>query len=194
MEELYKDLKENYFNEIEMEILHGKMTPKEKNDIMLKFKNNEIKILISTTVIEVGINVPNATIMVVEGAERFGLAQLHQLRGRVGRGSEKSYCILMGNIKNMNTRKRMETLVKSNDGFFIAEQDLKIRGSGELFGFRQHGEENLILSNPIEDIEILKIAHNESQELLKSNKKEDLKILGYLGEKIDKHKEYICFN
>ncbi|AVP53689.1 ATP-dependent DNA helicase RecG [Clostridium tetani] len=194
VEELYKDLKENYFNEIEMEILHGKMTPKEKNDIMLKFKNNEIKILISTTVIEVGINVPNATIMVVEGAERFGLAQLHQLRGRVGRGSEKSYCILMGNIKNMNTRKRMETLVKSNDGFFIAEQDLKIRGSGELFGFRQHGEENLILSNPIEDIEILKIAHNESQELLKSNKKEDLKILGYLGEKIDKHKEYICFN
>ncbi|AAO35800.1 ATP-dependent DNA helicase RecG [Clostridium tetani] len=194
VEELYKDLKENYFNEIEMEILHGKMTPKEKNDIMLRFKNNEIKILISTTVIEVGINVPNATIMVVEGAERFGLAQLHQLRGRVGRGSEKSYCILMGNIKNMNTRKRMETLVKSNDGFFIAEQDLKIRGSGELFGFRQHGEENLILSNPIEDIEILKIAHNESQELLKSNKKEDLKILGYLGEKIDKHKEYICFN
>ena len=194
VEELYKDLKENYFNEIKMEILHGKMTPKEKNDIMLRFKNNEIKILIATTVIEVGINVPNATIMIIEGAERFGLAQLHQLRGRVGRGSEKSYCILMGNIKNKNTRKRMETLVKSNDGFFIAEQDLKIRGSGEIFGFRQHGEENLILSNPIDDLELLKIAYKESQELLKSNKKDDLKILEYLGKKIDSHKKYICFN
>lgn len=194
VEELYKDLKENYFSEIKMDILYGKMTPKEKNDIMLSFKNDEIKILIATTVIEVGINVPNATIMIIEGAERFGLAQLHQLRGRVGRGSEKSYCILMGNIKNINTRKRMETLVKSNDGFFIAEQDLKIRGSGEIFGFRQHGEESLILSNPINDIELLKIAHIESQALLKSNKKEDLKILGYLGEKIDRHKKYICFN
>lgn len=88
----------------------------------------------------------------------------------------------------------METLVKSNDGFFIAEQDLKIRGSGEIFGFRQHGEENLILSNPIDDIDILKIAHRESQELLKSNKKEDIKILKYLGTKIDKQKKYICFN
>lgn len=194
VQELYKDLKDNYFNQIEMEILHGKMTPKEKNDIMLRFKNNEVKLLVSTTVIEVGINVPNATIMIIEGAERFGLAQLHQLRGRVGRGSEKSYCILMGNIKNMKTRKRMETLVKSNDGFFIAEQDLKIRGSGEMFGFRQHGEENLILSNPIDDIDILKIAHRESQELLKSNKKEDIKILKYLGTKIDKQKKYICFN
>ncbi|NME95045.1 ATP-dependent DNA helicase RecG [Clostridium cochlearium] len=194
VQELYKDLKDKYFNEIEMEILHGKMTPKEKNDIMLRFKNNEVKLLVSTTVIEVGINVPNATIMIIEGAERFGLAQLHQLRGRVGRGSEKSYCILMGNIKNMKTRKRMETLVKSNDGFFIAEQDLKIRGSGEIFGFRQHGEENLILSNPIDDIDILKIAHRESQELLKSNKKEDIKILKYLGTKIDKQKKYICFN
>lgn len=194
VQELYKDLKDNYFNKIEMEILHGKMTPKEKNDIMLRFKNNEVKLLVSTTVIEVGINVPNATIMIIEGAERFGLAQLHQLRGRVGRGSEKSYCILMGNIKNMKTRKRMETLVKSNDGFFIAEQDLKIRGSGEIFGFRQHGEENLILSNPIDDIDILKIAHRESQELLKSNKKEDIKILKYLGTKIDKQKKYICFN
>ncbi|WP_096635722.1 ATP-dependent DNA helicase RecG [Clostridium cochlearium] len=194
VQELYKDLKDNYFNQIEMEILHGKMIPKEKNDIMLRFKNNEVKLLVSTTVIEVGINVPNATIMIIEGAERFGLAQLHQLRGRVGRGSEKSYCILMGNIKNMKTRKRMETLVKSNDGFFIAEQDLKIRGSGEIFGFRQHGEENLILSNPIDDIDILKIAHRESQELLKSNKKEDIKILKYLGTKIDKQKKYICFN
>ncbi|MCG4578957.1 ATP-dependent DNA helicase RecG [Clostridium cochlearium] len=194
VQELYKDLKDKYFNEIEMEILHGKMTPKEKNDIMLRFKNNEVKLLVSTTVIEVGINVPNATIMIIEGAERFGLAQLHQLRGRVGRGSEKSYCILMGNIKNMKTRKRMETLVKSNDGFFIAEQDLKIRGSGEIFGFRQYGEENLILSNPIDDIDILKIAHRESQELLKSNKKEDIKILKYLGTKIDKQKKYICFN
>ena len=194
VQELYKDLKDNYFNQIEMEILHGKMTPKEKNDIMLRFKNNEVKLLVSTTVIEVGINVPNATIMIIEGAERFGLAQLHQLRGRVGRGSEKSYCILMGNIKNMKTRKRMETLVKSNDGFFIAEQDLKIRGCGEIFGFRQHGEENLILSNPIDDIDILKIAHRESQELLKSNKKEDIKILKYLGTKIDKQKKYICFN
>lgn len=194
VEELYKELKENYFSEIKMEILHGKMVPKDKNDIMLRFKNNEIKILISTTVIEVGINVPNATIMIIEGAERFGLAQLHQLRGRVGRGCEKSYCILIGNIKSKNTRIRMETLVKSNDGFYIAEQDLKIRGSGEIFGFRQHGEENLILSNPVDDIEILKIAHRESQELLESNKKEDIKILEYLREKIDKHKKYICFN
>ncbi|WP_027623423.1 ATP-dependent DNA helicase RecG [Clostridium lundense] len=194
VEALYEELKKKYFKNVEISILHGKMTSKEKNEIMDKFKNNEIKVLISTTVIEVGINVPNATLMIIENAERFGLAQLHQLRGRVGRGGEKSYCILIGNIKNSITKKRMETMVNSNDGFYIAEQDLKIRGSGEIFGFRQHGEEGFILCNIVDDIDLLKQSNMEAKNILKSNNEEDKKILKYIVGKIENNSKYICFN
>ena len=117
------------------------MKPKEKNQIMEQFASGEIQVLVSTTVVEVGVNVPNATVMMVENAERFGLAQLHQLRGRVGRGEYQSYCIFMQGNEQEETSKRLEILNKSNDGFFIAGEDLKLRGPGDLFGIRQSGQQ-----------------------------------------------------
>ncbi|EPS47102.1 ATP-dependent DNA helicase RecG, partial [Clostridium botulinum CFSAN002367] len=163
VEKLYDDLKGEYFKEVEIAILHGKMKGKEKDTIMKDFKDGKIKALISTTVIEVGVNVPNATLMVIENAERFGLAQLHQLRGRVGRGKHKSYCILIARVKNDIIRKRMEIMKSSNDGFLVAEEDLKLRGGGEIFGFKQHGSSNLLLADVIEDIHLLRIANMESK-------------------------------
>lgn len=194
VEEVHAELKEKYFKDIDIEILHGKMKPKEKEAIMSRFKNGEIKAVVSTTVIEVGVNVPNATLMIIENAERFGLAQLHQLRGRVGRGEYKSYCILIADIKSNVTRKRMEIMAKSNDGFFIAEEDLKIRGSGELFGFRQSGETELILADVIEDIDLLKLANTEAKKMIHSENQEDIKVKEEILEKIQNTSNYICFN
>ena len=122
------------FNDIQVEILHGKMKPSEKDEIITRFKENKTKVLISTTVIEVGVNVPNASVMIIENAERFGLAQLHQLRGRVGRGQYESYCVLIANAKSNVTKKRMSIMTESTDGFFISEQDMKLRGTGAVFG------------------------------------------------------------
>ena len=139
VEELTKKYKEETFSEYKVEYLHGKMKAKEKDDIMEKFKNGDIDILISTTVIEVGVNVPNASIMVVENAERFGLAQLHQLRGRVGRGEYQSYCILKYEGNGKVVQERMKIMTSTNDGFIISEKDLELRGSGEFFGTKQHG-------------------------------------------------------
>lgn len=136
--ELALKYKNEVFSEYKVEYLHGKMRPKEKDEIMQKFKNKEIDILISTTVIEVGVNVPNASIMVVENAERFGLAQLHQLRGRVGRGEYQSYCILKYQGSSEVIRQRMKIMQETNDGFIIAGKDLELRGSGEFFGTKQH--------------------------------------------------------
>jgi ATP-dependent DNA helicase RecG len=194
VENLYAELKEKYFKDISMEILHGKMSPKIKDKIMNGFKAGETKIVVSTTVIEVGINVPNATLMIIENAERFGLAQLHQLRGRVGRGEHKSYCILIADIKNDVIRKRMEIMRSSNDGFFIAEQDLKIRGAGEMFGFRQHGENGLILSDVVEDIQLLKLANMEAKRLIESQNENDITIKNEIYNKIEQTTKYICFN
>jgi len=191
---LYEKLKREQFKNIEIAMIYGKMPSKLKNEIMDKFKNGEISALVSTTVIEVGVNVPNATVMIIENSERFGLAQLHQLRGRVGRGKHKSYCILLANITNNIVRKRLEVMVKSNDGFFIAEEDLKTRGAGELFGIRQHGESGLILSDVIEDINILKMANNEAKMLIQSNNIEDVKVKNEILEKIEQTSSYICFN
>ena len=137
---------------------------------------------------------PNATVMIVENAERFGLAQLHQLRGRVGRGEHKSYCILLANIKNNIVRRRLGILIRSNDGFYIAEEDLKTRGAGELFGIRQHGESGLILSDVIEDIGILKIANNEAKSLIQSDDVCDIKVKTEIIQKIEQTSSYICFN
>ena len=125
--------------EISVGFLHGRMKPAEKNKIMEEFSENKIQILVSTTVIEVGVNVPNATVMMVENAERFGLAQLHQLRGRVGRGEHQSYCIFMQGGTKKEIKERLQILVESNDGFFIAGEDLRLRGPGDLFGIRQSG-------------------------------------------------------
>ncbi|MBU3178981.1 ATP-dependent DNA helicase RecG [Clostridium estertheticum] len=191
---LYEKLKRDQFKSIEVGMVYGKMPSKLKNEIMDKFKAGEIKALVSTTVIEVGVNVPNATVMIIENAERFGLAQLHQLRGRVGRGEHKSYCILLANIKNNIVRRRLGILIKSNDGFFIAEEDLKTRGAGELFGIRQHGESGLILSDVIEDISILKLANSEAKRLIKSDNIYDTKVKNEILQKIEQTSSYICFN
>ncbi len=154
------ELGEKYKNEIfknyRVEILHGKMKPKEKDEIMERFKNGEIDILVSTTVIEVGVDVPNASLMIIENAERFGLAQLHQLRGRVGRGEYKSYCILKCNGGNDLIRERMEIMTKTDNGFTIAEKDLELRGSGDFFGTKQHGIPEFKIANLFQDMEALK--------------------------------------
>lgn len=194
VEKLYNDLKADYFKEVEIAILHGKMKGKEKDAIMKEFKEGKIKALISTTVIEVGVNVPNATLMIIENAERFGLAQLHQLRGRVGRGKYKSYCILIAKVKNDIIRKRMEIMKSSNDGFFVAEEDLKLRGGGEIFGFKQRGSSNLLLADVIEDIHLLKIANVESKKIIDSNSEEDNKIKEEVKTKIKNNSKFICFN
>ena len=145
-------------SETKVAYLHGRMKPSQKNDIMDAFARNEIQILVSTTVIEVGVNVPNATVMMVENAERFGLAQLHQLRGRVGRGEYQSYCIFVCGGDDEETRKRLEILVKSNDGFFIAGEDLRLRGPGDLLGIRQSGMLEFRLGDIFQDADILKDA------------------------------------
>lgn len=194
VEELYEELKRDYFEDIEVGILHGKMQSKLKDEIMEKFKNNQIKVLISTTVIEVGVNVPNATLMIIENAERFGLSQLHQLRGRVGRGSKKSYCILISKLNNEITKKRMDIITSSNDGFFIAEEDLKLRGSGEIFGSNQHGEEEFIFTNIVEDYDLFKLANQEAKLTAKSNEKEDILIRDKVKKRLYKTLKYICFN
>ncbi len=194
VEKLYLELKENVFKEIEIGILHGKMASKDKESVMNEFKIGKIKVLVSTTVIEVGVNVPNATLMIIENAERFGLSQLHQLRGRVGRGDKKSYCILIADIKSETIKKRMEIMVKSNDGFYIAEEDLKLRGSGEIFGVNQHGEDNFLLANLLEDIHLLKIANNEAKSIVNSNLEEDRVLKNQVLNKLEQTSKYICFN
>ena len=177
------DLSEKYKNEIfkeyNVECLHGKMKSKEKEEIMQRFKDGEINILVSTTVIEVGIDVPNASIMVIENAERFGLAQLHQLRGRVGRGEYDSYCILKYTTYTDNTKERMETMCKTDNGMEVAEKDLELRGSGDFFGTAQHGIPEFKIANLFEDMEELKevqalaiqIIQRDAELKLEENKK-----------------------
>lgn len=161
-----RKLQEILPGEIKVEILHGKMKPKEKNRIMEAFASGEIQVLVSTTVVEVGVNVPNATVMMVENAERFGLAQLHQLRGRVGRGEHQSYCIFIQGNNEENTSKRLKILNESNDGFYIAGEDLKLRGPGDLFGIRQSGLMEFKIGDIYNDAGILKNASEAVGEIL----------------------------
>lgn len=156
-----KELRQALSPSIRVEYLHGKMKGKEKNAIMEAFAANEIQVLVSTTVIEVGINVPNATVMMIENAERFGLAQLHQLRGRVGRGKEQSYCIMVNASGEEDAGKRLDILNKSNDGFYIASEDLKLRGPGDLFGVRQSGDLEFRLADIFADADMLKAVSDE---------------------------------
>lgn len=167
--ELAEKYKEEVFKEYRVEYLHGKMKPKEKEEIMQEFKDGKIDILISTTVIEVGVDVPNANIMVIENAERFGLAQLHQLRGRVGRGKYQSYCILKYQGNSEIIRKRMQVMQDTNDGFIISEKDLELRGSGEFFGTKQHGIPEFKVANLFEDIKLLKLVQNISIKILQED-------------------------
>ncbi len=154
---------------IQVAALHGKMRPAEKNRIMEEFALHHIDVLVSTTVIEVGINVPNATVMMVENAERFGLAQLHQLRGRVGRGEFQSYCIFVSTSENKATMERLKILNESNDGFYISSQDLKLRGPGELFGIRQSGIMKFELGDVFADAPVLQQASEEADRLLRED-------------------------
>jgi ATP-dependent DNA helicase RecG len=151
-------------------MLHGKMKPAEKDFEMNRFAKGETDIMVATTVIEVGVNIPNASVMIVESAERFGLSQLHQLRGRVGRGAEQSYCILMTSHKLSNDSKiRMETMVRTNDGFEIAEVDLKLRGPGDLLGTQQSGILNLKIADLVRDRELLQLARHHAVKILKDD-------------------------
>ncbi|MCX7653769.1 MAG: ATP-dependent DNA helicase RecG [Fervidobacterium sp.] len=167
-EEMYKTLSKEAFPDIPMGLLHGKMSDIEKNEIMTKFVKGEIKILVSTSVIEVGVDVPNATIMVVENAERFGLAQLHQLRGRVGRGEKQSYCFLIVSEAGEEAWERLQFFASTNDGFKIAEYDLRLRGPGEFFGTRQHGLPEFKVADLVSDAELIMLAREDAKSIIEN--------------------------
>lgn len=160
-----ENLSKGFFSGYEIGLLHGKLKPKQKEDVMSRFVSGEIKLLVATTVIEVGVDVPNAVIMVIENAERFGLSQLHQLRGRIGRGQYKSTCILISDAKTATAKKRMEIMTKTTDGFKIADEDLKMRGPGDFFGARQHGLPNMKMAS-LTDSALLTEAHRFAREIL----------------------------
>ncbi|WP_432647062.1 ATP-dependent DNA helicase RecG [Mitsuokella sp.] len=167
-EEVYDELRWGIFRGIPCGLVHGRLPAAEKERVMQEFYENKIKLLVSTTVIEVGVNVPNASIMVIEHAERFGLAQLHQLRGRIGRGQYASYCILVSEGKTENARERLKIMAETNDGFKLAEEDLRLRGPGQFFGSLQHGLPDLKIARVPEDIDILLAAHKAAEMTLKS--------------------------
>lgn len=165
-EELYSDLKSDFLKDYKLALIHSSIPSDEKKEIMEKFRDGEIDILVATTVIEVGVDVSNASIMIIENAERFGLAQLHQLRGRVGRGRHQSYCILISDPPGEDAAHRLEIMCKSNNGFLIAEEDLKMRGPGEFFGTKQHGIDDLKVASLIDDQNLLKDARKEAQKIV----------------------------
>jgi len=177
--DVYKE-SEKIFNKFKVAMLHGKMKSKEKNDIMEQFRIGKIDILVSTTVIEVGVDVKNATLMIIENANRFGIAQLHQLRGRVGRGNKKSYCVLYDDGNSSKASKRLSALEQSNDGYFLSEQDLILRGPGDFFGTKQHGLPELKISNLYNDVQILKIAQKEALRILEEDSEMQTEQLKYI--------------
>ncbi|MEG2016017.1 MAG: helicase-related protein, partial [Oscillospiraceae bacterium] len=150
-------------------LLHGQMKPSEKDAVMKAFSNGEIQLLVSTVVVEVGVDVPNAVIMLIENAERFGLSQLHQLRGRVGRGKYKSTCILISDAQGQETNQRLSVLCKTTDGFKIADEDLRLRGPGDFFGAKQHGLPELKIANMLDDVEILHETGTLARHILKED-------------------------
>jgi ATP-dependent DNA helicase RecG len=174
-EKMFEHLSQNVFPQIRVGLLHGRMSADDKEATMQLFQSGQIKILVATTVIEVGVDVPNASVMVIEQAERFGLAQIHQLRGRVGRGPYQSYCILVTGKLNDVARERIRTLVDSNDGFYIAEMDMKLRGPGEFFGTKQSGVPGLRLADLIRDADVLETARKEAQTLVQGGNTEELR-------------------
>ena len=164
---MYRELSGKVFADLKVGLLHGRLDAELKDQVMRMFQKGELQILVATTVIEVGVDVPNATVMVIEHAERFGLAQLHQLRGRIGRGAAKSYCVLMtGGKVSEDAQKRLDAMVRTNDGFQIAELDLELRGPGEFFGTRQAGMPSFRVANIIRDAKLLEAAKREAAAVL----------------------------
>jgi ATP-dependent DNA helicase RecG len=170
----YERLSKTIFSKLRVGLLHGRLSSEDKEDVMQRFRRNEVQILVATTVVEVGVDVPNATVMVIEHAERFGLSQLHQLRGRIGRGAQKSHCILVAPGRMTEAgRARLETMVRTNNGFEIAETDLQLRGPGEFFGTRQSGEMGFHVASPVRDRELLELARKEAFSLVEDPVKKD---------------------
>jgi len=167
--EMAEHFQRNVFPHLRVGLLHGRMKGEEKEKVMQSFKKGKIDILVSTTVIEVGIDIPNASLMVIEEAERFGLAQLHQMRGRVGRGDYQSYCLMMGSPASEAGRKRLQVMTETSDGFQIAEEDLELRGPGEFFGTRQSGMPELRLGNLISDMKLMESARQEAFSLVEKD-------------------------
>ncbi|MBX4190247.1 DNA helicase RecG, partial [Candidatus Parcubacteria bacterium] len=168
VQEEYKKLSEEVFPDLKVAMLHGKMKPKEKQEIMTRFKSGLAHILVSTSVIEVGVDIPNATIMMIENSERFGLAQLHQFRGRIGRGEHQSYCLLFSSSAEKNINQRLKALVDTDDGFVLAEKDMAIRGPGEFIGSKQSGLPDLAMAS-LANVELIKKARAEARTLLKED-------------------------
>lgn len=188
--QLYAELQETFFRNIACGLVHGKMKNLEKDEMMRRFYEGSIKVLFATTVIEVGVNVPNATIMVIEGAERFGLAQLHQLRGRIGRGEHQSYCILLSDNPNPESQERLQVMRSTNDGFALAEQDLLLRGPGHFFGEQQHGLPDLKIADIVNDLELLLKARKAAYETV-MQPGEFEKVRPYIAERFCHHFDQI---
>lgn len=185
-EQYAEELSEGAFHGYNLGLLHGKMKPKEKENVMKAFSSGDVQILVATTVVEVGVDVPNATIMVIENAERFGLSQLHQLRGRIGRGSKKSFCVLVSDSKSENSRNRLAVMKNNSNGFKIADEDLKARGPGDFFGERQHGLPALRIADMLQDMETLHLAQQCAGEILAEDSNLDLPKNKHLCDNISK--------
>jgi ATP-dependent DNA helicase RecG len=183
-ENMYEEFRQGVFRDLRLGLIHGRMPRKEQDLIMQKFKAKELDILVSTSILEVGIDIPNATCMIVQYAERFGLSQLHQLRGRIGRGAQDSLCLLISDAVTIDAKARLEALVKYINGFYIAEEDLKIRGPGEFFGQRQHGLTELRIGDPLKQMQLLKLAREEAIKLIRLDPNLELKQNAELKKKL----------
>ena len=193
-EQYAEDLSEGAFKGYNLGLLHGKMKPKEKENVMKAFSSGDVQILVATTVVEVGVDVPNATIMVIENAERFGLSQLHQLRGRIGRGNKKSFCVLISDSRSESSRNRLAVMKNNSNGFKIADEDLKARGPGDFFGERQHGLPALKIADMLDDMDTLRLAQQCAAEILEKDNNLDLPENKSLCDNINKMFREVSFN